>query len=306
MTDILTIKDVSKSFGRKQVLKNFELKLEKGKFYGLLGKNGEGKTTLIRLLMGVIPPDKGELFYKDKRITSRQSSYKREIGYIAEDCIFYGWMTVKELLAFNSSFYPRWNNAKAEEYLKRFSLYASDQIKKMSRGMKLKLGLITALAAEPELLILDDPTSGMDVPTRHDFLKEIISRLSEAGTTMLFCTHMVHEIEGVIEKLGILDSGNLILDKDYQTVKESIKRIRLQSSDKEFPETIPLDGILTDRGNGHHRELVIYPWDSEQQQKLESLGCTGIEIESLSLEEIFLSFVTQLHISAVKGRTDVG
>ena len=306
MPDILTIKNVHKRFGRKKVLENFHLKLEKGKFYGLLGKNGEGKTTLIRMLMGVIPPDKGEILYKDKKITSRQSSYKKEIGYIAEDCIFYGWMTVKELLAFNRAFYPTWNNVKADEYLKRFSLSENDQIKKMSRGMKLKLGLITALAAEPELLILDDPTSGMDVPTRHDFLKEIISRLSDAGTTMLFCTHMIHEIEGVIEKLGILDGGHLILDENYQTVKESIKRIRLESPNIELPETIPLEGILTERGNGHHRELVVYPWNEVQQQKLEMIGIAGMEVESLSLEEIFLSFVVKPYAAAAERGTDVG
>ena len=258
-----------------------------------MGKNGEGKTTLIRMLMGVIPPDKGEIIYKDKKITSWQSSYKKEIGYIAEDCIFYGWMRVKELLAFNRAFYPTWNDAKADEYLKRFSLSKNDQIKKMSRGMKLKLGLIIALAAEPELLVLDDPTSGMDVPTRHDFLKEIISRLSDAGTTMLFCTHMVHEIEGVIEKLGILDGGHLILDEDYQTVKESIKRIRLESPTKELTDIISPESILTEQGNGHHRELVVYPWNDEQQQKLETIGRAGMEVESLSLEEIFLSFVAQ-------------
>lgn len=291
MSEILKIENLTKSFGQKKVLENFNLILEKGKVYGLLGKNGEGKTTLVRIIMGAIPSDKGEICYKNKKVNFNDNSYKKEIGFIAEESIFYSWMSIKELLDFNASFYPTWNTKKVEDYLQRFSLDKKTRIRHLSRGMKLKLGLIVTLASEPEILILDDPTSGLDVPTRHDFLKEIIGELSEAGTTILFCTHMVHEIEGIIDHLGILHSGHLILNEDFQEVKNSTKRIRL-TSDESLEDKIKIEGILTKKANGTLYEMVVYPWTEEKRKKIEALNLTNVEIKSLNLEEIFISFVS--------------
>jgi len=291
MGEILKIENLSKSFGRKIVLENYNMTLEKGKVYGLLGKNGEGKTTLIRIIMGVIPADKGEIFYKNKRVKFNDTSYKKEVGYIPEENIFFGWMRMKELLDFNSSFYPTWNHQKAEEYLKRFSLDKKTKIKNLSRGMKLKLGLIVALASEPELLILDDPTSGLDVPTRHDFLKDIIREILESGTTILFSSHMVHELEGIIEHLGILHNGNLILDEYFQKVKSLTKRVRI-TFDRSPPDKIGIGGILTEQKNGSRKELVIYPWNEEKEKKIKALSPVHLEIEPLTLEEIFINFVS--------------
>lgn len=161
----------------------------------------------------------------------------------------------------------------------------------MSRGMKLKLGLIVTLASEPELLILDDPTSGLDVPTRHDFLKEIIKELSEAGTTILFSTHIVHEIEGIIDNLGILRFGSLILDEDFHELKNSCMRVLL-TSDESLEDKIKIDGIITKKTNGNQSELVVYPWTEEKKQVIENLKPTRMEIKPLNLEEIFISFAS--------------
>lgn len=291
MKEILKIENLYKSFGQKRVLESFNMTLERGKVYGLLGKNGEGKTTLIRIIMGVIPADKGEISYKNKRVKFNDTSYKKEVGYIPEENIFFGWMRIKELLDFNSSFYPTWNDQKAEEYLKRFSLDKKTKIKNLSRGMKLKLGLIVALASEPELLILDDPTSGLDVPTRHDFLKDIIREILEGGTTILFSSHMVHELEGIIDHLGILHHGNLTLDEDFQKVKSLTRRVRI-TLDKSPPDKIGIEGILTEQKNGSQKELVIYPWNEEKEKIIKALSSSHLEIEPLTLEEIFINFIS--------------
>ena len=289
MSGILALKNLSKSFGRKKVLEGFNLTLKKGQVYGLLGKNGEGKTTLIRMIMGVIPPDEGEIFYKDNRIHFRDDSYKREIGFIAEESIFYSWMSIKELLKFNASFYPKWNAPKANEYLDKFSLDPKTKIRNLSRGMKLKLGLIVTLASEPEILILDDPTSGLDVPTRHDFLKEIIKELSETGTTILFSTHIVHEIEGIIDNLGILKFGRLILDENFHDLKNSVKRVLLTSNDP-IEDKIKIEGIITQNINGTQCEMVVHPWTEEKKKEIEALNPASLEVKPLNLEEIFISF----------------
>lgn len=291
MNEILNIKNLAKSFGRKKVLENFNMTLQKGKVHGLIGKNGEGKTTLARMIMGIIPSSEGEIFYKDQKIEFKHTLYKKEIGYIPEDSFFYSWMTIKDLLDFNSSFYPKWNSKKANEFLEKFSLDKKQRIRTLSRGMKLKLGLIVALVSEPELLILDDPTSGIDVPTRQDFLRGIIRELSEAGTTILFSTHLIHELERIVDHLSILQDGHLILDEDYQKIKNAAKRVRITFEDS-VPERIEIDGVLKEQREGNVADLVIYPWDKATEKKIDALSPARWEKEPLTLEDVFISFVT--------------
>jgi ABC-2 type transport system ATP-binding protein len=291
MSEILSIKNLAKSFGRKKVLENFNMTLQKGKVHGLIGKNGEGKTTLARMIMGIIPSNEGEIFYKDQKIEFKHTLYKKEIGYIPEDSFFYSWMTIKDLLDFNSSFYPKWNSKKAHELLEKFSLDKKQRIRTLSRGMKLKLGLIVALVSEPELLILDDPTSGIDVPTRQDFLRGIIRELSEAGTTILFSTHLIHELERIVDHLSILQDGHLILDENYQKIKNAAKRVRITFEDS-VPEKIEIDGVLKEQREGNVANLVIYPWDKTTEKKIDALSPARWEKEPLTLEDVFISFVT--------------
>ncbi len=219
MSELLRIERLSKSFGRRSVLRDFNLSVESGRVYGLLGLNGEGKTTLARILMGVIPADGGTIVVKGKKIAFGASAYKRDFGYVPEDPFFYDGMTVGGLLAFTAKFYPRWDANRAAADLERFGLDPKAKIAVLSRGTKLKLELVAALAARPELLILDDPTSGLDVPTRRDFLRDIIRELAASGTTVLFASHLVHELERVVERLLVLHGGRLILDEDFDAVK---------------------------------------------------------------------------------------
>jgi ABC-2 type transport system ATP-binding protein len=219
MSELLRIRGLSKSFGRKRVLEGFDLTVESGRVYGLLGCNGEGKTTLARILMGVIPADRGEVLFKGRRITYGQNAYKRDFGYVPEDPFFYEDMTVRGLVDFNARFYPKWDRKRAAADLERFALDPKSRVGTLSRGQKLKLGLAVALAAAPEFLILDDPTSGLDVPTRQDFLRDVIRELASAGTTILFATHLVHELERIVERLLVLRGGRLILDEDFDKVK---------------------------------------------------------------------------------------
>jgi ABC-2 type transport system ATP-binding protein len=292
MSDILQIKNVSKSFGKKNVLKDFSLDLKQGKVHGLLGKNGEGKTTLIRMVMGILPPDEGVILYKGKRIRFNSTSYKKEVGYIAEDSIFFGWMKVKDLLSFNASFYPKWNKKRSDDLLKRLSLDKNIRINSLSRGMKLKLGLVIAICAEPELLILDDPTSGLDVPTRHDFIEEIIREIVDTGTTILFSSHQVHEVEGIIDYLSILHNNTLILDDKFRTVKERAKKVELKFKDSR-PQDWGIEGILTEKSSNNFFELVVFPWELEKKEKLERLAPSHFEVKSMTLEEMFIAFVAR-------------
>jgi len=291
MSEILKVDSLSKSFGRKRVLKGLDLALEKGEVCALLGRNGEGKTTLIRILMGVIPADGGRVVYQGKPVSYADAAYKRTIGYIAEDNIFYDRMRVKELMGFNASFYPGWSRQKADDYLNRFSLSKNDRVRNLSRGMKLKLGLAVALAAAPELLILDDPTSGLDVPTRHDFLRNIIQEITDAGTTVLFATYLVHEVEKILDHLAILRGGRLILDNDYEKLKARVMKIVLNGEPAAL-KALAGEGILSMDIQGGAAAVIAYPWTEELRRKLEAASRTPLEVSVPSLEEIFVGFVS--------------
>lgn len=287
MDKILELQHLYKRYSRKQVLEDFNMSLERGKVFGLLGNNGEGKTTLIRIIMGIIPADQGKILYEGQPAAFNRPRYKKEVAYIPEESIFFSWMSIHELMTFNASFYPRWNARKGDDLLDRFKLSKKMKIKNLSRGMKLKLGLIIALAAEPKLLVLDDPTSGMDIPTRHDFLKSLIQEILEGGTSILFSSHIVHELEGIIDQLGVLRNGKLVLEEKFDIVKDQARKVRLYFNGP-VPPDIKADSIIHHQINGSRCELGIYPWKNKVKSQLAAYEPTRMEIDSMTLEEIFI------------------
>jgi ABC-2 type transport system ATP-binding protein len=291
MNELLKVCGLNKRFGKKRVLDGLAFAVEPGRVYGLLGRNGEGKTTLARILMGVIPADRGEVVFKGQAIRFDAAAYKREIGYIPEDPFYYGWMKVRELLSLNASFYPKWDADRVRDLTGNLSLDPGARIRTLSRGQKLKLGLVVAVGAVPDLLILDDPTSGLDVPTRHDFLRGVIRDLAERGTAVLFATHMVHELERVADHLLVLHGGRVILDRRFEDVKALTRRVRL-SFDGEPPAWPAIEGTLSIEREAGRVEAVVYPWNGAAEDGIRSLAPVRMEVEPLSLEEIFVAFVS--------------
>jgi ABC-2 type transport system ATP-binding protein len=201
-------------------------------------------------------------------------------------------MTVQGMLDFNARFFPRWDRKKAGADLERFSLDPAARIRALSRGMKLKLELAMALAAAPEFLILDDPTSGLDVPTRQEFLRDVIHELAASGTTILFATHLVHELERIVERLAILHGGRLILDEDFDKVKALTRRVTLSF------ESPPVGGLniphlVRERREGNTIELVVYPWGEDSERAVGSLPAFHSDVETMNLEDIFVGFVSK-------------
>ncbi|MBU4495932.1 MAG: ABC transporter ATP-binding protein [Acidobacteria bacterium] len=223
METILEIKDLAKSFGKKRVLENIGFTVKKGEIVGLLGLNGEGKTTLIRSILGIIPFDGGTIHYNSLPLTYSTGRGKHSIAVVPEDSFFYNGMTVSEHLRLNASFYPSLNQKRYDDLTSEFELSLSQKIGSLSRGQKLKLALVMALATEPDLLLLDDSTSGLDVPTRKEFLRGIIRDYTDRGASVLFATHLVHEIEGLVDRILILHRGRILVDERIQALKDKAR-----------------------------------------------------------------------------------
>lgn len=238
METILEIKDLAKSFGKKRVLENIGFTIKKGEIVGLLGLNGEGKTTLIRSIMGVIPFDKGTVSFKGFPLTFKSGKQKKNIAYVPEDSFFYSGLTIGEHLRLNASFYPSLNQKRYHNLAAESELPLSQKIGSLSRGQKLKLALVMALANEPDLLLLDDSTSGLDVPTRKEFLRGIIRDCADRGASVLFATHLVHEIEGLADRILILHQGRILVDENIQVLKDKVKPDKASMLEDIFTEFV--------------------------------------------------------------------
>ena len=291
-TCMLNIKGLAKSYGSKNVLKDFSMSFDKGHVYGLLGKNGAGKTTLIRIIMGIIPPDAGCILFDGFPVDLNRPAYRQKIGYIPEDPFFYRDMKVRELLYLNSCFFKKWNRNKAANLCRAFGLVEETRIRNMSRGMKLKLGFVVALAQDLELLILDDPTSGLDVCTRRDVLVDLIREISDSGTTVLFASHQIHELEGLIDHVFVLHNGNILIDESYSLLKESMRRVTLTfDSPPKFSRLF--EGQLTSIIRDREVEFICKDLDERKVKELKNLQPRHMDVQALSLEEMFLAWVEE-------------
>lgn len=201
--------------------------MERGTIFGLLGENGAGKTTTIRMLLGLLSASRGSVRVLGLDPYQDPVSLKRRVGYVPEDLSLYGWMRVDEMVRFTASFYPSWDGSRVKDLIQRFSLPEDRKVRHLSRGMRAKLSLALCLAPHPELVILDDATSGLDPPVRREFLESLIDLVQGEDKTVLLSSHYVEEVERVCDEIGILVGGRLRASAPMDELKARFKRVRL-------------------------------------------------------------------------------
>lgn len=214
--NIAEFNDVYKKYGKKQVLEAFNLNIPKGKIVGLLGPNGSGKTTMIKLLNGLTQCDKGNVFInglKPSVKTKEIVSYLPDRNYLNED------MTVKELLKLFSDFYKDFDINKAKEMIKNLNLEENEKIKSMSKGTKEKVGLILVMSRNAKLYILDEPIGGVDPASRAYIIKTILKNFNE-DSTLLIATHLINEIENICDEVIIISKGEILLKGNVDEIRE--------------------------------------------------------------------------------------
>src|SRR5947209_1834674 len=204
-------RNLGRTFGKFEAVKGVDLTVLKGTVFGLLGVNGAGKSTIIKMIVGHLRPTSGQIRVLGRALEEDLIEIRRRVAYVSENRYLYEWMTVAESIKFTRAFHDTWDDRKAADLLKRFSLPPEKKIKQLSRGNRARLCLLLALAYNPELIILDEPTSGLDPIVRRDFIENIVSEISEAGKTVLFSSHIVEEVERVADYVGIINDGEMLL-----------------------------------------------------------------------------------------------
>ncbi|MGE5589524.1 MAG: ATP-binding cassette domain-containing protein [Bacillota bacterium] len=289
----ISLDGISKRYGRRDALKGLTLKVPRGSFFALLGPNGAGKTTTLRLLMGLIRADAGtgEVLGIPLRQGFPPVGLKERIGYVPELSTLYERSTVAELLSFCRRTNRRWDPQTVRRYLDLFHLPLRTTVRHMSLGMRTQLALTLAMGGNPELLILDEPTRGLDPLHRHQFLQALLADGMETGRTTLLSSHDLHQIERLADHVAILNEGRLVVSRPLDELKEQEKRIRVSGTPKES-DLAAVAGVrrVSREGAGFLLHASGDPGWLEDAVR-EVSGVTGVQAVDQSLEEIFLSYV---------------
>ena len=276
---IIRIDGLTVRYGRKTAVDRVSLTVPRGAVYALLGRNGAGKSSLVRCLLGQQKPAAGaiELFGDD--VWRHRTALMERVGVVSEEADAPPDMTVAALARFCARLYARWDSRLADARLRRFGIAAGTRFGDLSKGQKKEVALALATAMAPDLLILDDPTLGLDVVARKALFEEVIGELADRGITVLVTTHDLGGIEGLADRVGILKDGALVVDDDLEALKSRFRRIR-------YPAAVALDaGALhpaSVRAWGGGAEAVVTNYD-------ESTNLSGAEVAPMSLEEIFIA-----------------
>lgn len=218
---VIRLDKVSKSYGEKQVLKDIDLTIRKGTIMGLVGKNGAGKTTMIKGLLGLLKLDSGKATVFGENSWDLPGEVKQKLGYVPQSVGgFNGWMTVDALLEYTSVFYEKWNKNKVDQLLKEWGIDPKARFRTLSEGEKQKVAIVAAMGHEPELYIFDEPVASLDPVARRHFIKELIDLNLDSGSTMLFSTHITSDLERIAADVAILKNNELKYTGSLSDLKE--------------------------------------------------------------------------------------
>jgi ABC-2 type transport system ATP-binding protein len=275
MTDAIRLTDLRVRYGHVRALDGLSLAVARGEIYGFLGRNGAGKTTTLRVLMGIVGADSGTIELFGERMKRVSVATKRSIGYVSQEQNFYPWMTPAQLGRFVGAFYPTWDDAEYLRLLQSLDVPLDRRSGILSGGTRTKLGLALALAPRPPLLLLDEPTAGLDPVARREFNDLVARMAAERGTTVFLSSHLVDEVEDIATRVGIVQAGRTSIEGRVDELRERVRRIHGGA-----PLELPA-GFTRVRGDVWQADAVL--WGAAAWPE-------GTSVELLPLEEIFLAF----------------
>jgi len=286
----LRFEGVTRTFGKKLALDRLDLQVEPGTIIGLLGRNGAGKTTTLRLAHGIIHPDSGKISVLGLDPVTEGEELRTRVSLLEEESALYPWMTVDEILRFGGALHPRWDRELADTLVSRLDLDPGAVIKTLSRGTKAKVALVLAVSCRPELLLLDDPTAGLDPLVRREVLEGLLEGLHDEGGAVVYASHLVHDVERIADRVVILDAGRPVIDSPLEELKERVHRATAVFNG-EPPASIGLPGAIDIQADGRTLTVVANGDAVRLVSSLKEAGAVRVETEALPLEEILVAYL---------------
>ncbi len=284
----LVCERVTRSYGKTIALDALDLQVATGEVVGVVGRNGAGKTTLLRLAAGILWPDAGAIRTLGLDPVTQGLAVRERASLLSEESALYPWMTVGEILDLAAAIHPRWDHSIAKRTVARLALDRTERIETLSRGTRAKVALALAIAPRPELLLLDDPTAGLDPLVRREVMEGILDAVAGEGGAVVYASHLVHDIERVADRVVVLDAGRIVLQARVEELKARVRRARAVI-ESDAIEAVTFPGLLDSRREGRVLTVVADATDGSLEATLRKFGGSSVEIEALPLEEILVA-----------------
>lgn len=273
---------VTVRYGKRTAVDGVTLRVPDGSVYALLGRNGAGKSSFVRVLLGQLEPELGSVALFGEDAWRHRARLMQRVGVVAEEADAPPEMKVRDLGWFSSKLYANWRQSAFDERIERFGVERNARFGNLSKGQKKQVSLALALAASPELLVLDDPTLGLDVVARKSLFEEVIADMADRGITVFITTHDLGAIESIADRVGILKGGKLVLDEELETLRQRFRRVRFAGA----AEALPMQAASA-RVWGSGTEAIVTNFDEEVFEDFRTR--VSAEASSLTLEEIFVA-----------------
>jgi ABC-2 type transport system ATP-binding protein len=286
---VIAVTGLTRRFGPKTVLDEVSLYVPKGSVFGLVGENGAGKTTLIKHVLGLLRAEGGTVRVFGLDPVADSVEVLGKIGYLSEQPDLPGWMRVDELLRYTQAFYPGWDRSYAEKLRERFGLNPAARLKTLSKGQQAKAGLLIAQAHRPDLLLLDEPSSGLDPIVRRDILEAVIRTVSDEGRTVFFSSHLLEEIERVSDHVAMIHQGKVVFCGALDEIKAQHRRFTLSFAAPQAQPPI-VTGAISMAGKSREWTVICNVAGKDLPKAAADLGASIVEEQGLSLNEIFVAY----------------
>ena len=288
---ILQTKDLTRYFGTYCAVDHVNLSIPKGCICGLLGRNGAGKTTIIKMLLGLLPPTTGSSSVLSCDSSEITPGIRQRIGYVTEGHHLYRYMTIDQLKNFQKPFFSdQWNDDLFNEMIDYFDLPRKKKVKNFSNGQRAQVSLALAIAPNPELLIMDDPTLGLDAAIRRQFLEGMIHLIQSQGKTILFSSHILSDVERVSDRIVVIDKGTVRADCSLEQFQTSIRKTAIKFP-AQPPSAVTIEGLLHHRADSNQLEIVTVGQSDEQIEAWAKQNkASFVKPIAMNLEDTFIEY----------------